>query len=231
MYVLRQPARELAAFIEHYWFVLDRPSERSDLHVEVFVDARADLIFTFGAPYRREVINGSARQVAYANVDAQRLVPIRIVQRGSVRVAGVRFRLGGLGPFTDAHLADWSGATPRPEMILGAYAVRLETELRDTPDPDDAAVALDGFFREQLGRHGPHPGFWRALDVLQDSGGRVSVAELAGAADVSLRHLERLFARELGFSPRTVARVLRFQRVLGCQTLTGGSARREDHQG
>lgn len=48
MYILRRPAAQLRDFIEHYWFVLDVAGESVDLRVEVFVDARADLIFNFG---------------------------------------------------------------------------------------------------------------------------------------------------------------------------------------
>src|SRR5687768_7598118 len=76
VYVLRAPHPALAPFIEHYWFVSaeDGPV---DLRVEVFVDARADLVF--------------------------------------VRIAGVRFRLGGLAPFSRVRLRDFTDRTVRRE--------------------------------------------------------------------------------------------------------------------
>lgn len=214
MYILRRPAAKLRDFIEHYWFVLDAAGESVDLRVEVFVDARADLIFNFGAPYLREVIGGSTAKIASSNFDAQRLIPIRIEQHGRVRVGGVRFRLGGVGAFTRSFLAEWSGSTSNPGEIFGAGAARLEAELRVERDPDAAADLLDVFFLELLSRHGPHPAFERALDVLHASDGLAPFSEVSEAAGVSPRHLERLFARELGFPPKTVARVLRFQRAL-----------------
>ena len=155
MYILRRPAAQLRDFIEHYWFVLDVAGESVDLRVEVFVDARADLIFNFGTPYRRAVIGGPAAEIAASNFDAQRLLPIRIEQHGRVRVSGVRFHLGGVGPFTTTSLAEWSGSTPPPEAVFGAGAERLEAELRDERDPDAAAALLDAFFLERLARVGP----------------------------------------------------------------------------
>jgi AraC-like DNA-binding protein len=214
MYILRKPTAQLRDFIEHYWFVLDAAGESVDLRVEVFVDARADLIFNFGTPYRREVISGPAAEIAASNFDAQRLVPIRIEQHGRVRVSGVRFHLGGVGPFTATPLEDSSGSTTPPEVLFGPGAERLDAELRDERDPDAAAALLDAFFLEQLSRFGPNIAFLRALDALRASDGQAGSAEMAEAADVSRRHLERLFARELGFPPKTVARVLRFQRAL-----------------
>ena len=146
MYLLRQPAEPLRRFIEHYWFVDDAAGGDVDLRVEVFVDARADLIFNFGAPYRREVIGGPATEISHSNLDAQRLVPIRIAQRGTVRVLGVRFLLGGVAPFSDTHLADLCGTTAPPTSVFGADAARLEAELKEERDPDIATAVLDDFF-------------------------------------------------------------------------------------
>jgi AraC-like DNA-binding protein len=214
MYLLRRPDAMLQDYIEHYWFVVDVAGGSVDVRVEVFVDARADLIFNFGAPYEREVIGGPVQQRAESNFDAQRLVPIRIRQRGRVRVCGVRFRLGGVSPFPGATLADWSGSTPRPEVVFGADAPRLEADLRAERDPDAAAARLDAFFLERLERFGPQTGFERALGLLHDSGGSARLPDVAATAGVSTRHMERLFARRLGLPPKTVARILRFQRAL-----------------
>ncbi|MBL8743962.1 MAG: AraC family transcriptional regulator, partial [Myxococcales bacterium] len=41
-----------------------------------------------------------------------------------------------------------------------------------------------------------------------------SVASVASASGVSARQLDRLFARYLGIPPKTVVRILRFQRTL-----------------
>ncbi|MGC5225288.1 hypothetical protein ACPW96_22195 [Micromonospora sp. DT81.3] len=61
MYRLHSPAEPLRPYIENYWFVSHAPGEDVDLRVDVFVDVRADLIFNFEAPYRREIIGGGDR--------------------------------------------------------------------------------------------------------------------------------------------------------------------------
>lgn len=212
MYVLRRPAKPLRDFIEHYWFVFDE-GHGSDLRVDVFTDARADLIFTFGVPYARTVIGGSTVEIGFSNLDAQRLEPIRIEQHGAVRVTGVRFQLGGVAPFTSVSLASWSGQTPRPDVIFGEQARVLEAALQGIPDGDLAAARLDAFFLGRLADHGPDPAFTRALAQLASDESRPP-AELAAEVGISVRHLERLFARDLGFAPKVVARILRFQRAL-----------------
>ncbi|MCB9530299.1 MAG: AraC family transcriptional regulator [Myxococcales bacterium] len=219
MYQLRQPAAPLSPYIENYWFVESTADDPVDLRVDVFVDARADLILNFGAPYTREVLGvagarASTREISVSNLDAQRLVPIRIRQRGAVQIAGVRFRLGGLGAFAAVPLAPFTGATPHPRDILGADADPLQSAIRDARDADERARHFDAFFAAHLIASAPFRRFEAALGELQRDDSPAAVAQIAAAASVSTRQLERLFARFLGVTPSTLVRVLRFQRAL-----------------
>lgn len=212
MYQLRSPDPSLAPYIEHYWFVAPDAAP-VDLRVDVFVDARADLVLNYGVPYLRRVLGGEAREVGASNLDAQRLVPIRIEQRGLVHVVGVRFRLGGLGPFARGDLRPITNTTPPPAAVLGDDVTALESALAGL-GPDEAAPHLDAFFRGRLRLDAARAGFERALDALVARGGRAEVAEVAARAGASERQVDRWFARQLGIPPKTVGRVLRFQAAL-----------------
>lgn len=213
MYQLRAPAGDLAAFIEHYWFVSDADGD-VDLRVDVFVDARADLIFNFGVPYRREVIGSDARTIAVSNFDAQRTMPIRILQRGRVRVSGARFRLGGVGALARVPLRPFTNTTAPLDAVFGEEASALELALRDTPAIDAQAQLLDAFFSRRVRRSIGFERFERALGVLTDGDGGPTIEAMADAAGVSSRQVDRLFARYLGVAPKTMSRVLRFQKSL-----------------
>lgn len=214
MYQLRAPAPELSPFIESYWFVGAEGPEPSDLRVDVFVDGRADLIFNFGAPYMREVIGGERVAMASSNLDAQRLVPIRITQRGLLRTTGVRFHIGGVGPFARAPLHRFTGTTPVPRAVFGEAASRLEETLRDTLDPDAQKQRLDAFFRDLFVTSKAFECFQTALRCAVEARGALDLEALGEAAGVSCRHVERVFARFLGIPPRALGRVLRFQTAI-----------------
>ena len=178
------------------------------------LDGRADLVFNFGAPYLREVIgSGTAMQVR-STLDAQRLVPIRIVQRGLVRIAGVRFHLGGLGAFATGSLHTWTGLTPAPHRVLGADVTLLEAALERTQGVDAQAQLLDAFFASHLSTETSFSQFQALLRLLVEGDGRLAIATLAKRGKVTSRQLARLFARYLGLPPKTTARVLRFQNAL-----------------
>jgi AraC-like DNA-binding protein len=214
VYQLRPPAAPLRPYIEHYWSVAPDGDAPVDLQVNVFVDARADLVFNFGAAYARQVLGAAPRRYRRSNFDAQRLRPIRITQRGAVAVCGVRFHLGGVGPFARGPLAAWTDLTPAPADVFGADVVALEEALRATDDLDVRAAHLDAFFLRALAEGASQQRFARALAALVASDGGASVAAVAESVGVSSRQLGRLFAQHLGVAPKVVAQVLRFQGAL-----------------
>lgn len=189
------------------------PDGPVDLRVDVFVDGRADLVFNFGVPYRRETIGGPSEDHVGSSLDAQRLVPIRITQRGDVRVSGVRFRLGGLGAFVEP-LRPWTNRTPPPSMVFGPDAEALERSLAAELDLDAHAALYDAFFLRRLRTEGSYASFSPLLEALVRSDGASPIETLAELGRVSARHVDRLFGRHLGFPPKTAARIVRFQIAL-----------------
>jgi len=211
MYQLRSPTPALRPYVEHYWFVTHPDGQPVSLHVDVFVDGRADLIINHGVEYLREVIGGASEHLKLSNVDAQRLVPIRISQHGLVDIAGVRFQLGGLGAFVRTPLAEWTGMTPTIDEVFGSEASALERALGDTDDLDAKTLLLDDFLQSRLEASGRYRDFSEHLADLVHP--REQGHATAGSA-TERRDRARLFARYLGIAPRTVARIVRFQHAL-----------------
>lgn len=213
MYTLRAPAPALAPFVEHYWFV-DARARPVELQVDVYVDARTDLVFNFGAPWTRERPGAPPTAHPGSVVDCQRRHPLRVRQSGAVMLVGLRFHLGGLGAFSAAPLRPFTDQTPHPAELFGPSAVPLEARLRASPDPDAQAAQLDAWLLGQLRRDDGRQTFEAALARLISAQPAPAVSALAAEVGVSARALERLFDRHLGLPPRTVGRVARFQRAL-----------------
>lgn len=214
MYRIAPPAAPLARFIENYWYVEATENGPVDLRVSVFVDGRADLIANFGAPYSREVIGGEARTIRRPNLDAQRLEPIRIAQRGNVRTAGVRFRIGGLAPFVAVPLRGVTGTTPALSDVFDGDTEELLRRLDRSRGVDAVARCFDAYFLAALARARVPTSFYVALDAMVSSGGNATVEAVANSAGVSPRQVARLFSRYLGLTPKELARVTRFQTAM-----------------
>jgi AraC-like DNA-binding protein len=215
MYTLREPAAPLRSFVEHYWFVHATESAPVDLSVDVYVDGRADLIFTFGAPYTRRVLGEAPHRVGTSNLDAQRLRPIRIEQRGAVVVSGVRFRTAGLAPFVSMAVDACTDRVVPLAEVFGPEALAVEKRMGAAiEDVAEQTRVLDDFLGRRLDV-GPGVRRVQALKTrLEDAGGLLRMDELAAEAGLSGRQMDRLFRTHLGFGPKTFARNVRFQRGL-----------------
>jgi AraC-like DNA-binding protein len=121
----------------------------------------------------------------------------------------------GAAPYllrTDAHtLVDAHTALDDVDPRL---ARRIDARMAHAPTP---AAALRAF-ADELGRHlaqvdPPDPLVRAAIAVLDRPA--ATVADAAAATSVSERELQRRFVRDVGYAPKTLQRVLRFQRFMG----------------
>jgi methylphosphotriester-DNA--protein-cysteine methyltransferase len=53
-----------------------------------------------------------------------------------------------------------------------------------------------------------------ALKRIEECSGQIRIGQLASDCQVSLRHLDRLLRNWVGFSPKRLARIMRFQALL-----------------
>jgi AraC-like DNA-binding protein len=163
----------------------------------VLPDGCADLVWTGGGL----VVAGPATAAVAAHVAP------------GTPVFGVRFRLGAAGPalgLPAAELADmtvpladvWDAETEERVAAGGlpalVQAVRLRLRAAERVDPLARAAALG----------------------LAAPGARV--AAVGDALGISERQLRRRFADAVGYGPKTLARVLRFQRFLGLAVVERG---------
>jgi AraC-like DNA-binding protein len=100
--------------------------------------------------------------------------------------------------------------------VLGADGRRLGEQLREAPTWRQRFTLLDRFLLRRL-EAGPRPSpeVDRAWERLVATGGAVPIAQLAGEVGWSHKHLIAKFRQQIGLRPKTAARLVRFERVLG----------------
>jgi AraC-like DNA-binding protein len=214
MYTLADPAPALSSFIEHYWFVVTPRGTKMNLSVDVFADARADLVFNMGAAYAR-IASGGVKMLRSSNLDAQRLHPITIKQRGEVVVTGVRFRTAGLGAFVSSSVHRFTNRVVPIATAFGRDIVALERALRETiGDAKVQGALLDEYFLRRLDPTESKKQLWALKSKIEAAGGLVRIDELCEEAHVSIRQVDRLFREHLGVQPKTFAQIARFQNAI-----------------
>lgn len=219
MYRIALPAPPLRHAVQHYWFLDVRGSDTPLVREAIHVDGCAELVFNFGTPYTRHDPAGHRHTQQRSNVDGPRLAAITIEQPGTIALVGVRFQPGALGLFVHPAVHTLVGdAVPLTAMDDPAL-VELESMLADAQPNAARQVAL--LDRALLGRLAHTSAsfetqrwFAEATRQLAQSGVEGRVAQVARTLGLSIRSLERRVREQAGITPKALARVGRFQRVL-----------------
>jgi AraC-like DNA-binding protein len=114
-------------------------------------------------------------------------------------------------PSAELHTAEFDGVA-----VLGRSAIRLRDQVSESRQWDEAFGWIADYLSQTWRRRddlGVRPEVSRAWQLLQLSGGRAPVSGVADRVGVTGRHLATLFQREVGRSPKTVARLMRFERA------------------
>ena len=155
------------------------------------------------SPYRPpEFVTGASR--AYSVVE------------GECARSYLEVWLSPLGAYTllGLPMQELSGRTLDLRDLLGGAGRRLGERLRDAPSWRRRFALLDRFLLRRLER-GPRPSpevgwAWRRLVA---TGGAVPIGQLAGEVGWSHKHLIHRFRQQVGLSPKTAARLVRFDEV------------------
>jgi AraC-like DNA-binding protein len=146
------------------------------------------------------------------------------------RYACLDLKLTPLGAYTLLHglpLSELAGAVHPLEDVLGHDGRRLEEQLAGAGDGPERFAILESFL---LARNAegptPDPAVARAWSRLCQSEGRASVGALARELRCSRRYLGSRFREQVGQPPKTVARLLRFERA--CRLIRAEPARLAD---
>ncbi|MFG2645851.1 DUF6597 domain-containing transcriptional factor [Streptomyces sp. NPDC048370] len=217
------PAPELRPYLEHYWFIDWNLSEPYASHV--VPHPSVNIVFQ---RYRNpdghsDGHSDGTEETTFAEVSGIGLELFTKKLTGVGRVCGVQFRPGGFRPFApERPVSDWTGRrVPLDEVFADADAASVAAVLG--PETDHARVAALDAFLLALGP-APDPQATQAMDlvaVVRTDRSIRRVSELADAAGLSSRSLQRLFATYVGVGPKWVILRYRIHEALERAEATG----------
>lgn len=139
----------------------------------------------------------------------------RIVE-GRCAPAYVEAWLAPLGAYTvlGVPLSEVAGGMHELGDLVGVAAERLGSAIREAPTWEGRQQAMNAFLRDRLDQ-GPRPSpeVLQAWHLLVGSRGGLRVSTMAEQVGWSHKHLIAKFKEQIGVTPRTAARLLRFADV------------------
>jgi AraC-like DNA-binding protein len=101
------------------------------------------------------------------------------------------------------------------EELFGSGGTLFREAVAEAPGWPERFAVVDEFLLALLDRaRSPVPSVTRALGLLHESGGTVPVGAIAAELGCSRRHLIVRFREQVGVTPKLLARILRFERVV-----------------
>ena len=209
-----QPAPALARHIECIWFVSDAQAcAQNSSEERVLPDGCVEWIFHLGTPFRRLVDAGWEVQPCSFVVGALTRF-ILLEPAGPIATMGVRFRPGGAYPFLPFPL-DLLTDNSVPTIDIWAREGRLlEEAVLSAANDLERQTLIERFLHRRLLNSSNRRQFEAAVSTIVQTRGQTRVTELAAAVGWSARQLEREFRIRAGISPKALARIIRFQRLL-----------------
>jgi AraC-like DNA-binding protein len=214
------PPPELRAWVHRVWVLRGPRGAQPAPFQRAMPDGRAELIFNLADRFESRGGGTVRLQPAVLLVGPSRRA-MEIRPTGEVDLVGIRLR---------------------PEALSGWLRVRGEELVGRVCDMEPPGLRLDRTLPEQLSEIGDStsrlavlcrhlaaalpstpadPRIARAVD-LASAGGRARPAAIAREVGLSYRQLGRLFRERLGFGPKPLLRLGRFQRALRALESQGG---------
>lgn len=220
------PAPQLRNYIKNYWVLEgDEISEKPDIIVP---DGCIEMIFHYGSPYQ-STIAGECLSQPHALVFGQLKNAIYLQATGRTGIFAIRFYPWGLYPFIGLPAKEFTGCFLPATSLFGNQVNDITDQLQQG-DSLSRVRLIESFLLavlkrqksklvEETARISP------VIAMIEKTAGNISVAELAAAANMSIRQFNRLTTDITGLAPKYLARTARLQQFFnlfeyGCCTLT-----------
>ena len=208
------PDPRLRPYIRCYW-TLRAPPVVGAAPQRVLPDGCVEMVINVGAQFTRHRSDGVIENQPRALLVGPTTRHMSIAPTGEIRLVGVRFAPGGALPFLSVSPTELRDAAVSLDDVAPPFEPHLAERLAAADDGAEGSI-LDAALIGQLAR----------ARRLTDRRVRVSVRaafssdrplrvdSLLTLTGLGPRQLERQFRESVGYGPKTLCRLARFQRVV-----------------
>jgi len=213
LYLTYAPAPPLSEFVDYFWLFDGGQTPRKERIVpsgtsELVINLRDDEIrIHHPAHSRHRQLSGAVLSGPYSSI-----LVVDAMQHESM--LGVHFKPGGAYPFLGALASELTDAHADLADLWGRSALELRERLCVVSTHRDRFQIMEAFLRDRLRRcRKGHHGVTIALNVFGPNGTGASVRDVAREVGICQRRFSKVFAAQVGLTPKVFCRILRFQRV------------------
>jgi AraC-like DNA-binding protein len=204
----------LDGLVASMWFGEGRVTYQRD---RILPSGQSQLLINLGPPQYRIEPGPPEVRVPFVDIWYSGLHqgPIDTEAPHGNALLGVAFTARGTFPWLGGQMDSMSDRIIALADVLGDGALALRERLLNTPALESRFRCVERWLLRRLRpRTIVHPAVRWAVDRLAATGGRMPIEDLATQTGFTRKHLGTLFQRQVGLSPKALARVHRFRGAL-----------------
>ncbi|MCT8332806.1 helix-turn-helix domain-containing protein [Leptospira sp. 85282-16] len=215
IYEIFSPSPDLSSLIKCFWTLVVVDSSPYSKQ-RIVPDGCMELAFNFGDPIKRFSNDNEFVIQPWACFIGQITEPFYIKPTGSVNTFSVRFFPYGIANFFDKPMDHYANREISLDQLFGFDSAKeLENQIRKTYDTPTRIRVMEDFFTTKLQEKITSDRILKnTIDTILESKGYDSIDTILGEGNLSRRQLERKFKKQIGLSPKKLAKIIRMQAAL-----------------
>ena len=209
-----RPSPALDAYVRCYW-TLEATGASEPTAQRVLPDGCVEIVINLGDRFVRHDPSGATERQPRTLLVGPTTRHMTIAPTGAIRLVGIRFRPGGARPFLAVEPHEIRDAAPALDDVAPMADASLVDRLASTRC-GGASRVLDQTLGARLARarRTTDHRMLAAVRATYAAAHAVRVDTLVASTGLGARQVERAFGDNVGFGPKTLCRLVRFQRVV-----------------
>ena len=215
-YAIHFPDQSLSPFIKYYWFMSDVRENGYEMEDLLIPDGQTEIIFNNSSAYHRRGFGEvSKTRVSKSCLVGQRKESVLAQKEGKNDLIGVKLRPGALGKLTGIPENHLSNQIIGLNEIGIPALVALEEKLFQSSSIQWQIPLLDETFIPLFNQQSTESQLLTATITrdLEKSSHLPTLDQIRIRYNLHHKKLERLFHKNVGLSPKSYLKVLRFKKV------------------
>lgn len=202
-----QPNILLSPYIETYWATVGFEGE--ERYYKVLPDGCVDIIFSF------ELSKQLGMESFSQNIIGTMTTYIEDSYSDRVDLFGIRFRPAGFTAFTRTPIYEFTDRRISLSLVESLFDEAFYSELPSKKTVEERIQHIEAYFIQNLKNiFEPESQIVYAVNLIRQTRGQLSLAEVASKSCLSLRHFERKFKTTIGISPKTFSKITKFKHTI-----------------
>jgi AraC-like DNA-binding protein len=207
------PQKRLEKYIDYYW--ISKSNSPINHSAKIIQDGSIYILFLFDAEYNIKMNNGNFTNISKAHIIGGKKINTYFAEKGFINVLGIKFKPGGFYPFLQIPAKEFSDSFFNLEDLFGNIIIEIEEKLYENENPLDKIKITESFLLNRISSNINEPSL-QGLNIsnILKFNDVDSINRLCTYTGFSYKKIERIFLREIGFTPKYLNRIFRFHRVL-----------------